>query len=179
MPEIKEVEQWCSINDYPDYLISSLGNVISNKRGISKHLKPILSNVGYYVVFLCKNGKYKLFNIHKLVALHFIQAIDNCTIVNHIDANKLNNNYINLERCDYSHNLRHAYKTTRKAHSGIDNKKYGQNHTYKTSKLVIDMATGIYYYNVGEAARAKNLNTETLRGYLEGDRKNKTSFIYA
>lgn len=43
-----------------------------------------------------------------MVATLFLEAVDGKTIVNHIDGNKLNNHYSNLEWCDYLHNNKHA-----------------------------------------------------------------------
>lgn len=45
------------------------------------------------------------------------------------------------------------------------------------SKLILDMATGVFYKNVREAAEALCINRNTLSGYLNGKRINKTSLI--
>jgi len=71
-------------------------------------LKPLLWSNWYLSVMLCKNCRMYNNRIHRLVASHF-----NCWFgseVNHIDWNKLNNSASNLERCDKSHNLKHAYR---------------------------------------------------------------------
>ena len=46
--------------------------------------------------------------IHRLVAQMFVSGNDEC--VNHIDGNKLNNYYKNLEWVSLSYNTKHAYK---------------------------------------------------------------------
>lgn len=114
-------EIWKDIPNYEGlYQISNLGNVKSlsrykqnhNKKQIveEKIRKNIISKTGYYTCMLNKNGKNKLFKVHRLVALVFIDNPNNLPIVNHIDGNKLNNNYKNLEWCTYSHNNKEAYR---------------------------------------------------------------------
>jgi hypothetical protein len=46
------------------------------------------------------------------------------------------------------------------------------------SKLILDLSTGVYYYCVNEAAEALGTYSSKLRGYLNGNAKNKTSLIY-
>jgi hypothetical protein len=52
------------------------------------------------------------------------------------------------------------------------------NFSQATSKLVIDMSTGIYYIGVKNAASAYNINYNTLMAMLNGNKKNKTNLIY-
>ena len=54
------------------------------------------------------NGKYVL--LHRLVAKTFIPNPANLPEVNHIDGNKQNNKATNLEWCDRSSNMKHAYE---------------------------------------------------------------------
>ena len=94
------IEQWQKIQGYEnDYLISSFGEVKSIKNGKDKILKKSKNINGYFIVSLCKNGKTKSFQIHQLVAIHFLNHIPNglISVINHIDFNKNNNNVSNLE----------------------------------------------------------------------------------
>jgi group I intron endonuclease len=45
-------------------------------------------------------------------------------------------------------------------------------------KIVLDLNTGIYYYNCSDAARYNNLNHTTLSHMLVGSKRNKTNLIY-
>jgi group I intron endonuclease len=47
------------------------------------------------------------------------------------------------------------------------------------ARLIINIETGIYYDCIQDAADSVNMNRSTLNNYLCGNRKNKTSFIYA
>jgi hypothetical protein len=77
------------------YKINQKGDVYCIKR--KKLLKHTLVNGGYYMVSLCKNGKYKKFLLHRLIAINFISNDDETKIVvDHIDGNINNNNSNNL-----------------------------------------------------------------------------------
>ena len=102
-------EEWKPVENYEDlYWVSNLGNV-KNKR---KDKKLSINLDGYYVVNLSKNGKSKIFTVHRLVAQAFIPNPDNLPQVNHKDENKLNNNVDNLEWCNSNYN--HNYGTRNK-----------------------------------------------------------------
>ena len=47
-------------------------------------------------------------SVHRMVALTFHETIDDCNIVNHIDHDKLNNSFENLEWVDQKENMRVA-----------------------------------------------------------------------
>jgi hypothetical protein len=85
---------WKDIKGYEGvYKISNYGEVYSIFT--NKVLKPHLKE-GYYEAFLYNNGK-KARRIHSLVAEYFVPNPGNLPRVNHIDNNKLNNCYRNLE----------------------------------------------------------------------------------
>lgn len=91
---------------YPNYSVTDDGRVFSlNYRhtGKKKEMKPVICN-GYYSIFLCKDGESKIHQIHRLVALTFIQNPDNLPAVNHKDEVKTNNMVGNLEWCSIKYN---------------------------------------------------------------------------
>lgn len=99
---------WKDIPGYEGiYKISSDGKVISANgiRGTE------ISKNGYERITLWKKGKGKHYSIHRLVAAAFIPNPNHYDFVNHKDGNKLNNNVDNLEWCNLSQNVQHAYKT--------------------------------------------------------------------
>ena len=49
-----------------------------------------------------------MFNVHRLVAICFVEG-DVSLTVNHIDGNKLNNVYTNLEFISAKDNIKHAW----------------------------------------------------------------------
>ena len=91
------------------YIISESGNVINIVTGIT--LCQHVDRYGYVAVYLRKLGYSRLVfeRVHRLVAWEF--CLDNRDInldVNHIDGNKQNNHYTNLEWCNRSKNNIHA-----------------------------------------------------------------------
>lgn len=99
-------EVWKDIIGYENlYRISNTGKVyslISNKV-LSGNLRS-----GYKNVQLNKNGKRKNFQVHRLVAIHFINNPNNLPIVNHIDFCRINNNVSNLEWVTQKENINHS-----------------------------------------------------------------------
>jgi hypothetical protein len=63
---------------------------------------------GYYSVGLWKGNIYKRKSIHRLVGEAFIPNPEMKPTINHIDGNKLNNYYLNLEWATYGENNQHA-----------------------------------------------------------------------
>lgn len=100
-------EEWTSIINYPNYLVSSCGRIM-NKR-TKRLLKAYLNNNGYYSVNLWKNNKGKTLQIHPLVYSNFTKDYNlNGYVINHIDGNKKNNSLKNLEKITYQENNLHA-----------------------------------------------------------------------
>lgn len=123
-------EEWKDIQGYEGiYQISNHGRVRSVDRigyqkhwqgGISRYLhkgKILIQTIrpgGYMCINLKKNGHVKTYNIHRLVALHFLPKIEGKDVVNHIDSDKSNNHVSNLEWCTQSENIQYAYDQGRK-----------------------------------------------------------------
>lgn len=100
-----DIEVWAKIEGYPNYEVSSFGNV---RRG-GKILK--LKDRRYLSVSLYSKGvsvKFPL--VHRLVAKAFIPNPDNKPQVNHIDGNRHNNHISNLEWVTPLENTQHAIK---------------------------------------------------------------------
>lgn len=66
---------------------------------------------GYAIVSLdTQSGNRKTFAVHRLVALAHVPNPHSLPEVNHIDGDKRNNYYENLEWCTRGHNINHAIK---------------------------------------------------------------------
>lgn len=108
---IKEIEEWNDIPGYEGrYQASTLGNIKSlnfNKTGKEKLLKPIINNSQYYNIKLSKNGKVKTIQLHKIIAICFLNHIPDGMneVIDHIDGNKYNNRLDNLRVCSARDNV--------------------------------------------------------------------------
>lgn len=85
-------------------------------------LKTHISKKGYVMVCLSKKGKRLHTGVHRVVATAFVPNKNLKPQVNHIDGNKKNNNYKNLEWCTNSENQIHAVKNNLIKHN------LGENH---------------------------------------------------
>lgn len=112
----KDIEDWEGL-----YQISSFGRVRSLDRWIDNgRAKPYLlpgkvlaqktSRTGYKQINLRFKDKNKWFSVHRLVALAFVVNEENLPQVNHIDGDKSNNHFSNLEWSTARDNIIHAFE---------------------------------------------------------------------
>ena len=115
------MEEYRSIKGYEDYQVSNLGNVKSFKRGKERVLKPGVSSPGYLVVNLWKEKTPKTFQIHKLVAMSFLdhKPCGYKLVVNHINFNKTNNNVRNLEIISHRENTNRKHLKSSSKYTGV------------------------------------------------------------
>jgi hypothetical protein len=100
---------WKDIEGFENYKINENGEIV-NKR-TNHTLKHSINEKGYHKVILQKDNKKHKTGVHRLVAKAFIPNPNNYREVNHIDENKDNNNYKNLEWCNREQNIAHSIKS--------------------------------------------------------------------
>ena len=100
------MEEWKNIPGYEGkYFISSFGRLMNNKGLI---MKPMKCSNGYLTACLWLNNVQQKILIHRLVANAFIPNPNNLNEVNHIDEDKENNQYTNLEWCTHLYNMNYG-----------------------------------------------------------------------
>lgn len=127
--ELNKNEKIVETEELKDYFISNYGNIFKfvRNRYNSKWIKLELSknkNYIYLKVKIC--GKYISYAIHRLVGKYFCEGYSPDLVINHKDANGLNNYYKNLEWTTQKDNIHQSYIT-----SGID-----QTRNYKIYNII-------------------------------------------
>lgn len=180
------MEDWRTVEGYPNYKVSSLGNVKSIDRIVirngnktklkGKILKPKIEKNGYLRVTLYNGRKdFATFSIHRLVALAFIPNPNNYLCVNHKDENPQNNNVNNLEWCTHKYNSNYGTAIKRRVihqdWESISNKQ---------SKVVIQFDKNMkkikeyrstvecskYGYNSSSVSKCCNGKLKTYKGFI-------------
>ncbi|EGB03757.1 hypothetical protein AURANDRAFT_33571 [Aureococcus anophagefferens] len=100
------MEQWKTIEDFPNYEVSTFGNVKSKRRNKLRYTSK--SKDGYLRMDMSVSGKSKKKLIHRLVALAFIDNPENKPFVDHIDHDRTNNNISNLRWATQKENQANA-----------------------------------------------------------------------
>ena len=149
---------WAPIPGYESYYeVSNYGQIRGVERIIStphqqrkiksRVLKPRINKYGYLIIDLSKSSVSKTFEVHRLVALTFLPQQEGRNCVNHMDADKLNNNVENLEWVTHTENVHHAINLN----------------LYSICKMVINECTGKLYHSISEASRNENLSYSKLK----------------
>lgn len=97
------IEIWKDIVGYEGYQVSNLGRVkcLTTNKILNQYDR---NQKGYKAVYLKTNNSFKIFAVHRLVAIHFIPNPNNYPVVNHKDCNPANNCVDNLEWCTVQYN---------------------------------------------------------------------------
>jgi hypothetical protein len=148
-----EGELWVDLStkipNTPAYKISNMGR-IKNVRGflINAH-----DNACGYLVTGIGNKKQQF--IHRLVAIAFLDNLDNKPIVNHKDGDKKNNKLSNLEWVTSQENCQHAHAL--KLHSA-------GNTLRVTNVITKEVRT---FVSMAEASRQLKSGTSTVHKYTK------------
>lgn len=149
------MEIWKDIDGFENYMVSNKGNILNK---ITNKIKNQYDGYGYNRVTLCKKGKTKHFQVHRLVASAFLEKQQGKDEVNHINGNKKDNNVQNLEWCNRKENELHCYRNNPKLH--------------KTSIILQYDLNGNFikeWFSIKEAEQTLNINniSKCCRGLRE------------
>lgn len=181
MIENLENEEWLPIEGYENlYQVSNYGRVKSlnyNKTN-QEQIRKQSTNKGYQIIGLCKDGKRKTFQVHRLVANAFIPNSNNLPQVNHKDENPLNNHVDNLEWCDCKYNIN--YGTRNEKASKIKSGKLGKD--CPNSKQVIQLSLNNQFIRNWDSSmdiqRELGYNQGNISACCRNKRKSANGFIW-
>lgn len=150
-----ENEIWKDIPGFSRYSISNKGRVkrkyreiidsIGRKYFVPERLCAIYLTKGYLVSTIVRDdGKSLSLGIHRLLALGFIPNPENKPQVNHIDLNKTNNSFENLEWVSIRENVLHGHIRRKAKISQYPGVYYGKDRNVKKWKFRI-MCNGKNY----------------------------------
>jgi hypothetical protein len=158
--------KWMQI-EKTNYEISKNGQVRNIKTKELKKLTSGRTSPYLLVQIYISNGKRKSYLVHRLVAKCFLDNPENKEQVNHIDKNKLNNDFSNLEWVTPKENMKHHYdnggiKRNNQTYKG----KFGKDHN-RSMQIVCD---GVIYGSISEASRKTGVNISTISYALKENR---------
>ncbi len=172
------------------YRLYNDGSIVSTLRG-ERTLKTSDNGKGYKYYYLKhSDGSSKWYYVHRLVAQYFVDNPNNLKEVNHIDGNKANNNYNNLEWCTHKQNIELSYRhLNRKINRGKEHHNYGKKATEQTKEKQSEQKKGLkhpkfsgyYCYNglkfcsSSEASEKTNFNQRSILRWAK-DSKNGWTF---
>nr|AEX62992.1 uncharacterized HNH endonuclease [Moumouvirus Monve] len=146
------------------YEISNKGNVRNKKTGYL--FKFNLKGGYYYCNIKMNDDKMKAFRVHRLVAKLFVKNPNKYDIVNHLDGNKLNNNYKNLEWTTISGNNQHA------ADNNLTNVTKRRITQYVGDQLYAE------YNSLSEASKATGFHMSRIVEVCKGSREEYEGYIF-
>ena len=95
------MEDWKTIEEFPEYEVSSLGRVRGPK---SSDLRGATNQGGYRTVSLCKDKKVYRKLVHRLVGLAFLPPVADKMMIDHINRDRTDNRLDNLRWVNNSEN---------------------------------------------------------------------------
>lgn len=168
-----EIWKTTTVNDA--YEVSNLGRVKSKDRTFTMlangKYECIKFNKGKILKPRISQNRNKLslsgvgYLAHRLVAMAFLPNPNNLPIINHKDGNPLNNSVDNLEWCDHSHNMQHAYDI------GLKKARTGENsHKAKLRQSQVDEIKLLRRNGAKtiELAKIYNVNQRTISAICTG-----------
>ena len=96
------------------YKATKCGKIVSVKFGKERVLKPWLHKDWYHLVNLCKDWVRKMYSVHRLVAITYLDNPKNKEHINHINWVTHDNRVENLEWVTPKENIHHAIEILKK-----------------------------------------------------------------
>ena len=151
------------------YKVSSYGGVwkLGSDGKVSKSVSIYRCGAAYVRIPLQKHKERQWHPTHRLVAKAFLPNLRNLPVVNHIDGDKLNCRYDNLEWCTYYDNHQHAcdnglhpgYKLSSQDKYSICEAYFANEATVKQLSVTYGVGTSAIYKHLKNYDRIQQLLT--------------------
>lgn len=144
-------EVWRDVKDYEGlYQVSNLGRVKSLERYVKHYtgsdkllseriLKQPITNTGYCIVGLCKNGIPAKIKTHRLIAQAFISNPENKPYIDHINTIKTDNRVENLRWVTHKENMNNTLTKKHHKENNPFKDKYGKDNLRARAVLQYDL----------------------------------------
>ncbi len=124
---------------------------------------------GYPALRLSKDGVKKLFCIHRLVGVHFIENPNKYPCINHKNSIRNDNRIENLEWCTYSYNCEHGFRVGgRVQKKGIDDE---LSKPFEVTNVLNNIKS--IYYSQREAAKALGTSQTSIYRAIRNSKQHK------
>ena len=152
--------EWRIVPGWTKYEVNKCGDLRNFKT--KKELKKQDSHRGYWI-YICirdDDNKQHILSAHRAVALAWIPNPNDYPIINHIDEDKKNNYYKNLEWCTYSYN--NTYNDINLKNKNILTQKYGKK---------------VYIYNLKGDLVKVTLSVHDAQRFIYGEENTKSNCV--
>lgn len=176
-------EEWRSVVGYEGmYEVSNVGTIRSLNRIVSrsdggirnikgKILKTRIDKNGYERVGLNKNGNSKLWLVHRIVGMAFLEKRSGCDYIDHIDGNRSNNLPSNLRWCTIIENNTYPI--------AISNRRNAANNLrVRVAQYSKDMVFIKSFSGANEARRQTGIWNGHITECCQGKRKTAGGYIW-
>lgn len=125
-----------------------------------------MSNAGYKRIALRNGSEQKKFSIHRLVALAFLNHDVDRPYVNHIDGDKLNNHYSNLEWVNMMENNCHRFFNKNRSSKYVGVSYINSKKKYTSTICVNGVSITIGTFKTEEEAYQARVDYEKANGIV-------------
>lgn len=135
-------KRWCAKNNQYSIYKEKIYSITTNRGKQRYEPKSKKIKHGEYSYVEIKN---KTYSIHRLVAQAFVENPENLPCVNHIDGNRSNNHFSNLQWVTNDENVKHAWET------GLRNIQSMRKLPFSEMKNILSMReSGLSYSKIGK-----------------------------